>query len=297
VSLEGSFTMKKKKLELTADYSGETLRVRHLGGGVVNVVLNRPDVRNAFNAQMISEMNDVLSELAATREASNMRILLLTGEGSVFCAGADLNYMREQAKSNEAQSLQDARILATLFYRLASFPTTVISAVRGAAIGGGFGVVCCSDVVLAESAALFATSEVRLGIVPGVISPYIVRKIGLGRASAAMLSGARMTAMDAASLGLVNQVVDISSDSNAFEVTVAKIINEHLAAAPNAVRRTKELLRRVSPLPDPGLFEFTSQSIALARCSDEGQTGLGCFFDKKTPPWNHLIEPSLIKGS
>lgn len=288
--------MNKKKLDLTSDYTGETLRVAHLGGGVVNVVLSRPDVRNAFNATMISEMNDVFAELAATRDASDMRVLLLTGEGSVFCAGADLNYMREQAKSNEAQSLQDARILATLFYRLASFPTTVVSAVRGAAIGGGFGLVCCSDVVVADSKATFATSEVRLGIVPGVISPYIVRKVGLGRASAAMLSGARMTAAEASALGLVNTVVDVTQDATAFETTLAKTINEHLAAAPNAVRRTKELLRRISPLPDPGLFEFTSQAIALARCSDEGQAGLGCFFEKKTPSWNHTFEPSQIKG-
>lgn len=286
----------KKKLDLTSDYDGETLRVRHLGGGVVNVVLNRPDVRNAFNAAMISEMNDVFAELAATRDASHMRVLLLSGEGKVFCAGADLNYMREQAKSNEAQSVQDARLLATLFYRLASFPTTVMSAVRGAAIGGGFGLVCCSDVVIAEAQTHFATSEVRLGIVPGVISPYIVRKIGLGRASAAMLSGARMTAADALSLGLVNHIVDATTHESAFENTIAQVLNEHLAAAPNAVRRTKELLRRISPLPDPGLFEFTSQAIALARCSDEGQSGLGCFFDKKTPSWSQSIEPSQIKG-
>lgn len=286
----------RKKLDLSKDYLGETVRVRHLGGGVVNVVLNRPDVRNAFNAQMISEMNDVFAELAAVRDPSDMRVLLLSGEGSVFCAGADLNYMREQAKSNEAQSLQDARLLATLFYRLANFPTAVVSAVRGAAIGGGFGLVCCSDVVLADSKAVFATSEVRLGIVPGVISPYIVRKVGLGRASAAMLSGARMTAGDASSLGLVNTVVDTSIEPNSFEHALTHTLNEHLAAAPNAVRRTKELLRRISPLPDPGLFEFTSQAIALARCSDEGQNGLGCFFDKKTAAWNHTIEPSQLKG-
>lgn len=286
----------KKKLDLTNDHTGETVCVRHSGGGVVNVILNRPEVRNAFNAKMISEMNEVFAELAAVRDAARMRVLLLSGEGSVFCAGADLNYMREQAKGNEAQSLQDARQLATLFYRLASFPTTVITAVRGAAIGGGFGLVCCSDVVVADAKAVFATSEVRLGIVPGVISPYIVRKVGLGRASAPMLSGERMTAQDACSVGLVNKVIDTASGSSAFNEAVLKLINEHLAAGPNAVRRTKELLRRISPLPDPGLFEFTAQAIAVARCTEEGQHGLECFFEKTSPSWLQTLDPSQIKG-
>lgn len=286
----------KKKLDLTNDHTGETVCVRHLGGGVVNVILNRPEVRNAFNAKMISEMNEVFAELAAVRDAARMRVLLLSGEGSVFCAGADLNYMREQAKGNEAQSLQDARQLATLFYRLASFPTTVITAVRGAAIGGGFGLVCCSDVVVADAKAVFATSEVRLGIVPGVISPYIVRRVGLGRASAPMLSGERMTAQDACSVGLVNKVIDTASGLSAFNEVVLKLINEHLAAGPNAVRRTKELLRRISPLPDPGLFEFTAQAIAMARCTEEGQHGLECFFEKTSPSWLQTLDPSQFKG-
>lgn len=286
----------RKKLDLKSDYSGETLLLAHLGGGVVQLTLNRPEVRNAFNAAMISELNDVLAELAAEQDASKMRILLLRGEGTTFCAGADLNYMQEQSRRNEAQSLQDARVLATLFYRLASFPTTVISAVRGAAIGGGFGLVCCSDVVVAEAKSVFATSEVRLGIVPGVISPYIVRKTGVGRASAPMLSGARLSAQQAADIGLVNAVVDSSSNSKIFDQTVTAVLNEHLAAAPNAVRRTKELLRRINPLPDPGLFEFTAQAIALARCSVEGQHGLDCFFDKKPANWLHTIESNQVKG-
>jgi methylglutaconyl-CoA hydratase len=283
---------KTRKIDLTSDYSGLTLRVKHAGCGVVRVILNRPEVRNAFNAEMIGELNDVLAELAATREAEKMRILLLEGEGSTFCAGADLAYMQEQARGNEAQSLSDARVLGTLFFRLASFPTTVISAVRGAAVGGGFGLVCCSDVVLADSKAVFATSEVRLGIVPGVISPYIVRKIGCGRAASPMLSGMRMTARSAFEMGLVNQVVDSSTDEGAFTEALLGIINEHLAAAPNAVRRTKELLRRLHPLPDPGIFEFTAQAIAVARCSEEGQHGLGKFFEKKQPNWTVTLDSS-----
>ena len=282
-----------RKIDLSQGYVGNTVKVVQAGFGVVRVILNRPDVRNAFNAEMISELNDVLAELASTRDAEKMRVLVLQGQGGFFCAGADLNYMQQQARSNEAQSLQDARVLGTLFFRLASFPTTVISAVRGAAIGGGFGLVCCSDVVLAESKSIFATTEVRLGIVPGVISPYIVRKLGAGRAAPLMLSGSRLTAADALALGLVNQVVDTAAKDageSVFESALASLVNEHLAAAPNAARRSKELLRRIHPLPDPGLFEFTAQSIAMARCSEEGQHGLAQFFEKKSPAWLATLE-------
>lgn len=288
---------KSRGLDLSTDHKGKTLLVKHAGQGVVRVILNRPDVRNAFNSEMIIELNDVLAELAATREAEKMRILVLEGEGTTFCAGADLVYMQEQARSNEAQSLRDARVLGTMFFRLASFPTTVISVVRGAAIGGGFGLVCCSDVVLAESKAVFATSEVRLGIVPGVISPYIVRKVGCGRASSPMLSGARLSAQQAYDLGLVQHVVDVGAGESSLRDSLVKTVNEHLLAAPNAVRRTKELLRRISPLPDPGLFEFTAQAIASARCSDEGQHGLGKFFEKSQPEWTSSLDADAFGAS
>jgi methylglutaconyl-CoA hydratase len=271
--------------DLSKDHDGQTVLVRRVGQGVVRVILNRPAVRNAFNAEMISELTDVIAELAATKDENQMRILVLEGAGGHFCAGADLNYMREQAKAGEPQSLRDARVLGTLFFRLASFPTTVVSLVRGSAIGGGFGLVCCSDVVIADSKTVFATSEVRLGIVPGVISPYIVRRLGAGKAAPFMLSGERLDSAKALHLGLVNHVVD-SADSNALSLKACEVVNQHLKAGPNAARRTKELLRKIHPLPDTGLFEFTAVSIALARCSAEGQHGLASFFDKQSPAWS-----------
>lgn len=271
--------------DLSNDYNGQTVLVRRAGQGVVRGILNRPAVRNAFNAEMITELTDVIAELAATKDENQMRILVLEGAGGHFCAGADLNYMREQAKSGEPQSLRDARVLGTLFFRLASFPTTVVSLVRGSAIGGGFGLVCCSDVVIADSKTVFATSEVRLGIVPGVISPYIVRKLGAGKAAPFMLSGERLDSTQALQLGLVNHVVD-SADSNVLSRKACEVVNQHLKAGPNAARRTKELLRKIHPLPDTGLFEFTAVSIALARCSAEGQHGLASFFDKQSPAWS-----------
>lgn len=277
-----------KNVDFQSDYDGETLRVRFAGHGVARLILNRPSLRNAFNAEMISELNDVLAALAACRDERQMRVLVLEGAGTHFCAGADLAYMQEQAKLGEAQSLRDARLLGTLFFRLASFPTTVVAAVRGAAIGGGFGLVCCADVVVCDAHTVFATSEVRLGIVPGVISPYIVRKLGLGSAALVMLSGEKITAAQAFQLGIVNCVVEDSNHAT-FSEKLADLVSEHLKAAPNAVRRTKELLRKISPLPDPGLFEFTAASIAAARCSTEGQHGLGRFFDKQSPEWSATV--------
>ncbi len=270
--------------DVSKDFNGQTLLVRHAGYGVVRLILNRPSVRNAFNAEMIAELSDVLAELAATRDENKMRVLVVEGAGQHFCAGADLVYMKAQAQAGEPQSLRDARLLGTLFFRLASFPTTVVAAVRGAAIGGGFGLACCSDVVVCESSSVFATSEVRLGIVPGVISPYIVRKLGAGRAAPFMLSGERLTAEQALRIGLVNTVV-ASPDESSFYKALAEVVSEQLKAGPNAARRTKELLRRIHPLPDPGLFEFTASSIALARCSPEGRHGLEKFFEKQSPDW------------
>jgi methylglutaconyl-CoA hydratase len=279
--------------DLSTDYNGQTLLVRHAGHGVVRVILNRPDVRNAFNAEMIAELSDVIAELAAVRDEKQMRVLVLEGTGNHFCAGADLNYMRAQAEAGEPQSLRDARLLGTLFFRIASFPTTVVACVRGGAIGGGFGLVCCSDVVVCESSSVFATSEVRLGIVPGVISPYIVRKLGAGRAAPFMLSGERLTADHAQRLGLVTHVVE-AKDTQSFSKKVAEVVSEQLKAGPNAARRTKELLRRIHPLPDPSLFEFTATSIALARCSDEGRHGLSKFFDKQSPDWSAELSPEAF---
>ncbi|MEN9810257.1 MAG: hypothetical protein RLZZ488_1824 [Pseudomonadota bacterium] len=276
---------RSERLNLSVDYNGKTLCVRHAGHGVVRLVLNRPNVRNAFNAEMIAEINDVLAELAATTDENKMRVLVIEGTGEHFCAGADLAYMREQSAAGEPQSLRDARVLGTLFFRLASFPTTVVSAVRGAAIGGGFGLVCCSDVVVCQSSSQFATSEVRLGIVPGVISPYIIRKLGAGRSASFMLSGERLSAAQALSIGLVNHVVD-SSETDAFREKLAAVVSEHLKAGANAARRTKELLRKIHPLPDPGLFEHTASAIAVARCSPEGKHGLQQFFEKKPTDWS-----------
>lgn len=268
------------------DFKGTCIEVRSLGRGVKNIVLKRPDIHNAFNAAMISELTTALSELAAIRDAMEMRVLVLSGEGSSFCAGADLNYMKAQATQTQNENMNDARTLGQMFFKLACFPTTVVGVAQGAAIGGGLGLLACSDFVLAESKTVFATSEVLLGIVPAVISPYIVRRIGLANATPFMLSGRRFKADEAHRLGLVQKVCDASE--LAAETDAA--LEMFLKGGPNAVRRTKMLLRKVSPLPTQEVFQTTCQVIADARASDEGRLGLASFFEKSTPDWQKVDE-------
>jgi methylglutaconyl-CoA hydratase len=258
-----------------------TLRVEKRPRGVHEIILARPEVRNAFDETMIAELKEVLRELTAISNPEEVRLLLLSGEGPVFCAGADVNYMMRLAASGENENVADARALAQLFYALAAFPTPVICAVRGAAMGGGLGLAVCADFVLAEEKATFATTEVRLGIVPGVISPYVVRKIGGGSAAPLLLSGRRVKAPEARELGLVQQIVP----ADGFEAALDDVILEFLHAGPEAARRTKQLVLRATPLPTPEHIELTARAIATARCSAEGQTGLASFFDKKAPPW------------
>lgn len=269
-----------------------TLRVESLSLGVKRIVLSRPEVRNAFDETMMGELGDVVDHLASIPEPQQMRLLVLAGEGKVFCAGADLGYMKRLAQKSEEESLEDARSLARLFYKLADFPAPVVTVVQGAAIGGGLGLTVCSDFVLAEDTALLATSEVLLGIVPGVISPYIVRKIGLAAAAPLMLTGKRLSASEAMELGLVSRVVPSAEREGALQ----SVLLDFLAAGPEAQRRTKELLKRASPLPEGDLIEFTSRQIAEARCSVEGRKGLEAFFSKAPPAWAARVE-ALRKSS
>jgi methylglutaconyl-CoA hydratase len=269
-----------------------TLRVESLSLGVKRIVLARPDARNALDETMIDELRDVLDHLATIPDPEQMRLLLVAGEGKVFCSGADIAYMKRLGGKSLEESFEDAKGLASLYYKLADFPTPVIAVVQGAAIGGGLGLTVASDFVLAEESAVFATSEVLLGIVPGVISPYVVRKIGLAAAAPMMLTGRRLTAAEAAASGLAARVVPGPELENALQ----EVVLEFLAAGPEAQRRTKELLKRAQPLPGPELIDFTAEAIAYARCSPEGKKGLEAFFSKAPPAWAARVE-ALRKSS
>ena len=172
--------------------------------------------------------------------------------------------------------------LGRMFGRLGRFPVPVVSHVQGAAIGGGLGLAVCSDFVLADPMAVFATSEVTLGLVPAVISPYIVRKLGLAHAAPLMLTGRRIQAREALASGLVQRLVEPTESS---DEALSRVLREFLSAGPEAARATKELLLRIAPPPGRELLEFTAGAIAAARASAEGQAGLQAFFNKTAPAW------------
>lgn len=266
-------------------FSGKNIRVESFAYGVKKIIFTRPDIRNAFHEGMIQELSTLLTKLSAIQNEEEMRLLVVAGEGKIFCAGADLSYMKEQSQKNEEQNLKDALALGQMFFKLASFPCPVLCVVQGAAIGGGFGFVSCSDFTLADESAIFATSEVLLGIVPGVISPYIIRKIGVAHASPFLLSGKRFTATECLASGFVNKVTKLENIPQELKST----IDCFLMAAPNAVRRTKSLIVNSSPLPNQSQFEFTAKQIAIARSSKEGKAGIQSFFEKTSPYWCHGI--------
>ena len=263
-------------------FLGERIRVEQKGPGVLCLVLARPELRNAFDPLMVEELCRCLTDLAALPPAE-LRVLLLVGDGKAFCAGADLAYMRGQADQSLEANLADARRLGALLQQVAAFPAPVLCGVQGAAVGGGFGLVACADVVVAHPSAIFALSEVRLGIVPAVISPFVVRKLGLAHAGPLMLSGRRLEAAEAISCGLIHKLV--ATDST-LDATLDEGLAELLEAGPEAARRTKALLLREIPLPDAALAEYTAHAIAEARCTQEARAGFQAFFAKAPAPWS-----------
>ena len=261
---------------------GRYVRLEALPHGVMRLVLARPEVHNAFDAAMISEISGALGVLTHVPQGAELRVLLLQGEGETFCAGGDLAYMKAQAAAAPEENLDDARALGRMFQRLASFPVPVLCYVQGAAVGGGLGLAACADYVLAGATAIFATSEVRLGLVPGLISPYVVRRLGVAHAAPLLLTGQRVSAAEALRLGLVQRVL---GPSEVVGEALTELLGQFLAAGPEAAQRTKALLLEVSPLPDAGLLEFTARAIAEARASAEGQEGLRAFFEKAPARW------------
>jgi methylglutaconyl-CoA hydratase len=261
---------------------GQYVRLEALPHGAMRLMLARPAVRNAFDAVMISEISGALGALAHAPLGAEMRVLLLEGEGESFCGGGDLAYMKAQAAASPEENLEDARALGRMFHRLASLPVPVLCHVQGAAVGGGLGLAACSDYVLADAAAVFATSEVRLGLVPGLISPYVIRRLGVAHAAPLLLTGQRVSAAEALRIGLVQRVL---GPSEAAGEALTELLGQFLAAGPEAARRTKALLFEVSPLPGPELRDLTARAIAEARASAEGQEGMRAFFEKAAPRW------------
>lgn len=261
-------------------FLGQAVRVERLDHGVVHLVLTRPSVRNALDAAAIGELGASLDAIGALQQA-DIRLLVLRGEGGVLCAGADIAYMRDQAAADREANLSDAMLLASVFRRLAGVPVPVLGVLTGAAMGGGLGLVACCDVVIAEDAAVVGLPEARLGLVPAVVGPYLVRKIGAAHTAAMAFTGRRYTAEEALRLGLVHLVVALADVPTALDEAVGDV----LRGGPEAIRRAKQLFLDLVPLPLPEVETFTASILAEVRASAEARSGLEAFLARKQAPW------------
>ena len=249
--------------------------------GVATLTLNRPEVHNAFDAALVLRLTELLIEL---KSRPGVRAVVLTGAGRAFSAGADVNWMRSMAACSEDENVEDALHLADLMSLLNSLPLPTIARVNGHAYGGGVGLVACCDIALASSEARFALSEVRLGLVPAVISPYVIAAVGERNARRLFLSGEAMDAKLARRVGLVHEIAKPNKLDDALEDQVGML----LKGGPNALRESKELIFTVEGggiSADVALKHRTAQIIAQLRVSDEGQEGLAAFLEKRTPEW------------
>jgi methylglutaconyl-CoA hydratase len=247
-------------------------------GPLATVTMNRPDSHNALNADLIAELTRCFEEIS---DDERVRVIVLTGEGRSFCAGADVGYMRETANFSYEENLDDARRLAMMYWTIDECPKPVVAKVHGAAIGGGAGLLAVADVAVADSEARFAFSEVLLGIAPATISPFVVRKIGVSHARSLFLTGERFGAERAREIGLAHEVVP----SDGLDAAVEKKVGELLRGGPVAQATLKGLLRRLEttePMEAPGL---AARVISELRTGEEGQEGLAAFMEKRDPRW------------
>ena len=248
--------------------------------GVAVVTLNRPKVHNAFNPEVIDRLSDIFETL---RSADGVRVVLVEGAGPSFSAGADLAWMRAAADLTERDNREDAGGMGEMLRRLSTLPQATIALVHGAAMAGGCGILSACDIAIATKGASFALSEVRLGIIPAVISPYVIRAIGARAAHRYFLTAERFDAATAHALGLVHIVVE---DNNALAQEVERMVQQIFTCAPGAISAAKELIAAVAGRPiDNHIIADTSRRIAEQRSTDEAKEGLSAFLEKRKPKW------------
>ena len=244
--------------------------------GVATLTLNRPEIRNAFNAELISEVTKTVTGLPA-----NARVLILRGAGPSFSTGADLEWMRSMAGYSREENLEDSHALRRMFATLDESPVPVLGRIQGHAFAGATGLVACCDYVVAADSAIFAFSEVRLGLVPAVVSPYVVRKVGHSFARATFLSAERFSAERALQVGLVHKVVA----DDQLDAAVEEVVSDVLQGGPQSLAEAKKLLASIAGRSPDDVAELTVGVIADRRVSDEGQEGMAAFFEKRKPHW------------
>jgi len=255
----------------------QTIRLA-IDGEVARITFARPEVHNAFNATMIGELARAFERV---KSESSVRVVVLTGEGKSFCAGADINWMREIIDYSYEQNLSESLQLAEALHKLYSLPKPTVAMVNGTAIGGGNGFLSACDIAVAAEEANFGLSEVKIGLVPAAISPFVIRKIGESKAREYFLTGKRIPAQKAQEIGLVNQVVP----QEKLEETVDNLVSLLLTSGPEAMANCKELIFQATQMSLEEVKEFTARMIANLRISEEGQEGMASFLEKRKPKW------------
>jgi methylglutaconyl-CoA hydratase len=259
------------------------LRVERSGpnDAIARVTLSRPERHNAFDAALIAELRATFTQLDS-EPAARLRAVVLAGDGATFCAGADIDWMRAAMALDVEGNEQDAMAMAEMFEAIDTCPVPVVARVQGGALGGGMGLCAVSDLVIAESGTKFGFTETRLGILPAVIAPFVIAKIGESHARALFPGGRRFDALRAQRIGLVHEVVE---GEPALDVAVDAAIGDILASGPTAVRAAKAIVREVRGLGHGSSKWHTARVIARQRTSAEAQEGFGAFTEKRRPGW------------
>jgi methylglutaconyl-CoA hydratase len=246
-------------------------------GPIVTVSLNRPQVRNAFDEQLIEE----LTTWASAPLPEGTRVAILRGEGKTFCAGADLTWMSKTITYSREENVRDARAMSAMFQALDTLPVPLVGRVHGAALGGGCGLAAVCDIVMAAEDAVFGFTEARLGILPAVISPFALAQIGRTAARELFLTAARFSAERAREIGLVHAVVP----EPGLDAAVDGYVRELISSAPGAIAAAKRLIAEVAGRPAIEVAGLTAETIAAHRVSPEGQAGMRSFLEKRRAPW------------
>jgi methylglutaconyl-CoA hydratase len=252
-------------------------------GAVEYVTLNRPDVRNAFNEELIDALRRWADAIATDK---SVRVAVIAGAGKVFCAGADLTWMTKMASYTHEENVRDAHTASAMFGALDRLPIPLVGRIHGAALGGGSGLAAVCDVVVAETQAVFGFTEVKLGIVPSMISPFALAKIGRSAARELFLTGMRFDAARAQEIGLVHAVVN----ADALDATVNRYVQEFLSAGPEAIAVAKDLIGKVWGRAPQDVAALTAATIATRRASAEAREGMGAFLEKRRASWNRSAE-------
>jgi methylglutaconyl-CoA hydratase len=255
---------------------GETVSLSTESRGISRITIARPERKNAFDAALIAELT-----AAVGRVDRSARAVVLQSEGDTFCAGADIEWMRGMANYSLDENIADSKTLASMFRALYDLEMPLVARVQGPAIGGGAGLVAVADIAVASTEATFTFSETRLGILPAVVSPYVVRKIGPARATGLFVTGSRIDARRAYEIGLVERLVEPSD----LDAAVGRVLDAIVAGGPKAVNAAKRLVREVEGKRIDEIVDLTVQRLAEIRVSHEGQEGLRAFLEKREPRW------------